>query len=134
MRSFKTTTIKQSRREADLDQYAWRNRRNMTPSETVLWEVLRGGKLGVAFRRQVPLCGRYVVDFFAPVARLVVEVDGSCHAQRGSADARRDRVLARHGYRTLRIAAKLIFEDRAAVVALVLHALERSSSAKLQVG
>ena len=127
MRGFKTNTIKQSRREAELDRHAWRNRRALTKSEATLWEDLRGGKLGVAFRRQVPLCGRYVVDFFAPAARVVVEVDGSCHVGRGSADARRDRVLARHGYRTLRVSAKLVCEDRAAVVALVMRTLEQGA-------
>jgi hypothetical protein len=49
MCGFKTNTIKQSRREQELDQYAWRNRCAMTPSEAALWAELRGGKLGVAF-------------------------------------------------------------------------------------
>ena len=123
MRGFKTNTIKQSRREAELERYAWRNRRAMTESEAALWDELRGGKLSVTFRRQVPLCGRYIADFFAPAARLVVEVDGSYHARRRSADRRRDRVLASHGYRTLRIAAQLVLGDRATARALIVRAL-----------
>src|SRR5690606_27964289 len=48
-------------------------------SEAALWRRLRGRRLGVQFRRQVVL-GSFVVDFLAPSARLVVEVDGGWHA------------------------------------------------------
>ncbi|MBK6520306.1 MAG: DUF559 domain-containing protein [Polyangiaceae bacterium] len=60
---------------------------------------LRGSRLGTPFRRQVVL-GRHIVDFLAPRARGALEVDGEVHAQRGAADARRDRDLAScMGYR-----------------------------------
>jgi very-short-patch-repair endonuclease len=49
--------------------------------------VSAAGQLGVSFRRQVPLGNRFIVDFLAPVARLVVEVDGGYHARRREADA-----------------------------------------------
>jgi very-short-patch-repair endonuclease len=67
-----------------------------TASEAALWRALSGKRLGVAFRRQVPI-GRYIVDFLAPSARLVVEVDGGYHARRATADARRDAALRRAG-------------------------------------
>ena len=47
-----------------------------TASEQRLFEALRGRRLGVQFRRQVPLLGKYVVDFLAPEVKVVVEVDG----------------------------------------------------------
>ncbi len=40
--------------------------------------------------------------------RLVVEVDGKYRSHRVSADARRDRVLHRLGYRVLRLDAELV--------------------------
>lgn len=43
--------------------------------ERLLWQALRASQLGVRFYRQVVLQG-FIVDFFAPSARLVVEVDG----------------------------------------------------------
>jgi very-short-patch-repair endonuclease len=67
---------------------------NLTPSEQKLWGALRSKQLGIAFRRQVPL-GRYIADFVAPRARLVVEVDGGWHRERKLADARRDDALRR---------------------------------------
>ncbi|MEO8905589.1 MAG: DUF559 domain-containing protein [Polyangiaceae bacterium] len=61
--------------------------------ELRLWSALSARKLGVQFRRAVPLAVRHIVDFCAPRVRLVVEVDGQCHAERASADARRDAAL-----------------------------------------
>jgi hypothetical protein len=49
-------------------------RQSPTASEEALWQALRVGALGVAFKRQVPLGERYIADFYAPSVRLVVEV------------------------------------------------------------
>ena len=111
------------RRQIQLAQYAWRNRRAPTESEARLWEALRGGKLGVQFRRQMPIDGRYIVDFVATVPRLVVEVDGAYHASRTRADARRDRELARLGYRVVRLPAVLVTRHLTEAVELVASAL-----------
>jgi very-short-patch-repair endonuclease len=73
----------------------------------VLWKAIRSGQLGVPFRRQVPL-GRYIADFVAPRARLIVEVDGGAHRFKQAADTRRDRKLARLSYTVLRLEAQLV--------------------------
>jgi very-short-patch-repair endonuclease len=88
----------------------------LTPSEQKLWEAIRGSRLGVCFRRQVPL-GRYIADFVAPSVRLVVEVDGRYHSRRRTADARRERDLRRMGYRVLRLDAALVEGQLAEAVA-----------------
>jgi len=80
-----------------LEVYAAQNRAALTESEARLWSALSAGQLGVSFRRQVPLGNRFIVDFLAPRARLVVEVDGGYHARRRGADARRDAKLRRLG-------------------------------------
>jgi len=85
-----------------LDARAREMRAFATSSEALLWRELRGGKLGARFVRQAPI-GRFIVDFFASSARLVVEVDGGYHARRIAADARRDAKLERAGYRMLRV-------------------------------
>ena len=63
-------------------------RREMTLPERLLWREIRGRRLGPRFRRQVPM-EPYVVDFYCPQARLIVEVDGEFHAERQVEDARR---------------------------------------------
>ena len=96
-----------------------------TASERALWQLLRGGQLGVPFRRQVPLLGFCIVDFLAVGQRLVVEVDGPYHAAatRRRADARRDRRLAKAGYRVLRLTAAEVLGEPERVRALVVAAL-----------
>lgn len=64
---------------ATLKPYARRLRGEMTDAEQKLWSRLRRRQIGsVQFYRQKPL-GGYIVDFYAPAIRLVVEVDGSQH-------------------------------------------------------
>jgi len=98
-------------------------RASLTPSEHLLWARIRARQLGVVFRRQVPVLGRFIADFLAPAQRLVIEVDGGHHAERVRADARRDAVLARAGYRVLRLDAALVMRDIEAAVARVRAAL-----------
>jgi guanylate kinase len=117
--------FKAHRRQVELDQYAWRNRRAPTESEARLWEALRGRRLGVQFRRQVPIGRRYIADFVAPAAKLVVEVDGGYHSQRRIADARRDREIGRFGYSVLRLPAALVTHELVAALQLVEKALDR---------
>jgi very-short-patch-repair endonuclease len=89
---------------------------------------LRSSQLGVQFRRQVVLHG-FIVDFFAPSAKLVVEVDGSHHARQRGADKRRDRALATHGVRVLRLPAKLVLRAMPEALKLVRGAVAQRALA-----
>ena len=53
-------------------------RKHMTDAEKSLWSKIRKKQLGVAFRRQYSI-GPYIVDFYCPEKRVVVEVDGKQH-------------------------------------------------------
>ena len=112
-------------RERVLDERAAGMRRTPTTSEARLFEAVRGRRLGVGFRRQVPLLGRFIADLFAPEVRLVVEVDGGVHDGRAAADERRDRALARAGYRVVRVRAELVMHDLPAALAIIAAAVER---------
>ena len=98
-------------------------RQTPTESEARLWRALRSSQLGVAFRRQVPVLG-FIADFYAQSARLIVEVDGGYHARRVTADARRDRELARAGYRVVHLPAELVMRDLPAALRAVRRALD----------
>jgi len=97
----------QLKRQAVLEERAHAMRHHATPSEAKLWEALRGGQLGVSFKRQVRI-GGFIADFLAPAAKLIVEVDGGSHSGRVAADERRDRKLARLGYRVVRLEADTV--------------------------
>ena len=105
----------QLRRQQLLAARATAMRAAPTASEAALWRVLRARQLGVEVRRQVVI-GGLIADFVVPCVRLVIEVDGSAHRGRCAADARRDRKLAKLGYRVLRLEAELV--ERALPVAL----------------
>jgi len=110
-----------------LASHASQMRAAPTTSEQILWPALRSRRLGIAFRRQAPIGGRFIADFLAPAARLVVEVDGGYHARREAADARRDRALGRLGYRVLHLDAALVVRDLAGAVARVRAALAEAA-------
>ncbi len=78
-------------------------RADATPAEADLWAILRGGKLGVRFRRQQPV-GPFIVDFYSAAAGLVVELDGAGHADEVAYDARRTSWLEERGLTVLRFA------------------------------
>jgi very-short-patch-repair endonuclease len=72
-----------------------------TEAEKRLWSMLRNGRVAHhRFRRQHILfpC---IVDFVSLPAKIIIEADGSQHAD-SREDARRDAVLKRRGYRILR--------------------------------
>ena len=80
---------------------ARRLRKNSTFAERKLWKYLRARSLGgFKFVRQEPI-GPYIVDFACREKRLIVELDGSQHAN-SRRDAIRDRWLTDHRYRALR--------------------------------
>ena len=73
---------------------ARRMRATPTEAEQRLWRLLRDRRLcGLKFRRQVPV-GPYIVDFLCVGARMIVEADGSQHAD-SRRYAVRDAFLAR---------------------------------------
>ncbi|MDR6219678.1 endonuclease domain-containing protein [Deinococcus soli (ex Cha et al. 2016)] len=99
-------------------------RRAMTPAERRLWfDLLRSHP--VRFRRQVPLLG-FILDFYAPSARLCVEVDGASHDSPDAVayDAERSRVLAGAGIRVLRVRNVEVMRNLPGVAALIESAIE----------
>ncbi len=63
---------------ANLREKAKELRANSTLSEILLWNEIKGRKLGVQFHRQVPI-DRYIIDFYCHELKLAIEVDGSTH-------------------------------------------------------
>jgi very-short-patch-repair endonuclease len=93
-------------------------RANTTPHERILWRALRELPTeGTHFRRQAPI-GPYVVDFFCPAKRLVIELDGGHHND--DEVVRRDRErqlwLEQEGYRVIRFWNSEINNDLTAVL------------------
>ncbi|WP_271065817.1 DUF559 domain-containing protein [Caulobacter sp. NIBR1757] len=92
-------------------------RREMSKPEVWLWTRLRVRLEGQPpFRRQHPM-GHYILDFFCPQAKLVVEIDGQGHwtEEQAAHDARRDAWLRAEGLTVQRIAASEVLADPDAI-------------------
>lgn len=78
-------------------------RKNLTPTEKILWLHLRNNRLGPKFKRQYSI-GGYILDFYSPKHKLGVELDGEVH---NNADAKeydkvRDKYFVGQGFKVLR--------------------------------
>ena len=104
--------------DSALTQLARSLRSALTDSERHLWGRLRRKQLhGVQFYRQKPI-GTYIVDFYAPRAKLVVEIDGSQHSkgEHAARDAHRDEYLTGIGLRVMRFNSSEVLTDTDSVV------------------
>ena len=76
-------------------------RHDFTDAELKMWLLLRDRRLAkLKFRRQVPF-RNYILDFVCFEHRLVIEIDGSQHAE-SQRDKQRDLDLAAEGFRVVR--------------------------------
>jgi len=95
-----------------LTALARESRRNPTPAETLLWQiVLRGKQFSkYKFLRQKPI-GPYIVVFNCAELRLVIEIDGDSHTDQIEYNAQRTRFLNSLGLHVLRYANRDVLKN-----------------------
>ena len=96
-------------------------RTNLTDAEQVLWQHIRRKQIqGVQFYRQKPLLA-FIVDFYCPAAKLVIELDGSQHydEEHQNKDQARDDTLAGLGLQVLRFDNRQVLLEMDAVLAVI---------------
>lgn len=102
-----------------LKEIARRLRNNMTVTEIMLWQRLKGKQIrGYDFHRQKPI-DRYVVDFFCPRLKLVLEIDGSSHEGKLERDGIRQKELEQYGLTFLRFNDLQVKRNLDEVVAVI---------------
>lgn len=85
----------------------------MTPAEQELWDALQNKRLdGLKFRRQHPV-GPFILDFWCPACKLVVELDGEVHDGQMDYDDARTQQLRDYGYRVIRFRNEEVLNDLA---------------------
>ncbi|WP_407157821.1 endonuclease domain-containing protein [Bradyrhizobium sp. STM 3557] len=81
--------------------FARRMRSEPTDAEAAMWRLLRDRRFSRSkFRRQVPF-QNYILDFVCFERGIVIEIDGSQHAE-ATSDMTRDQALVREGFRVAR--------------------------------
>ena len=95
-----------------LTEFRKKLRSNTTKSERILWHFIKNSQLGFKFRRQHGI-GNYIVDFYCPELRLVVEIDGLTHADERvfENDDKRQKYLESWGLIVRRYGAEQIFKN-----------------------
>lgn len=105
-------------------------RQNLTDGELALWQRLRGKQLaGMQFYRQKPL-GNYIVDFYAPKAKLVIEIDGSQHLEASNIekDRERDKYLGNLGLTVIRFDGRQVLTETEAVLEFIYRTITQRLS------
>lgn len=96
-------------------------RKNMTDAELYLWSRIRRKQIiNVQFYRQKPLLD-YIVDFYCPKAKLIIELDGGQHYEPDHQlkDKEKDRVLKEKGFEVLRFDNLAVLKEIDSVVEVV---------------
>ena len=109
-----------------LKEYSRELRCNMTDAERLLWSRVRRKQLkGFQFYRQ-KIIGDYIVDFYCPKAKLVIELDGGQHYNPEGImkDDIRDSYMREHGLKVLRFSDRDVLKDPDAVVERIYGELE----------
>jgi very-short-patch-repair endonuclease len=111
--------------DRSLKKFSRRLRKNMTDAEIMLWQKLRRKQLkSLQFYRQKTI-GKYIVDFYCPKAKLVIELDGGQHYfQAGKeSDFQRDSNLVSWGLRVLRFSDIEVMKELEAVMERIWNCL-----------
>jgi len=106
---------------------ARRLRREMTDAERKLWYAVRARRVeSLSFGRQTPI-GPFIVDFFCPEHRLIVELDGGQHGTDKALryDGERTAWLAANGYRVMRFWNADVLTNLDGVLSAILEAVEK---------
>ncbi len=98
-------------------------RKEPTPAESILWQQLRRKQFGVKFRRQHSI-RPFIVDFYCPAAKLIIEVDGSSHDYTVEEDAVRQEYLESLGLRVIRFKNEEVLFNLQAVLDELMGVLE----------
>jgi len=98
-------------------------RHKMTNTERYLWSKLKMKQLnGYQFYRQKPI-GNYIVDFYCPSAKMVIEIDGSQHFYDDGLehDKERDAYFNNLGLKALRFTSVDVLKNLEGVIDKILE-------------
>ena len=105
-------------------------RQEMTAPERILWQQLRAGQTGVKFRRQHGI-GPYIVDFYCPSLKLVLEIDGDSHFLNEAAlayDQQRTLYLSRLSIDVLRFTNLEVMQNLDGVMTVIMEYVRPSTT------
>ena len=110
-------------------------RSNMTDAEQLIWTKVRRKQISVCqFYRQKNI-GNYIVDFYCPKAKLIVEIDGGQHYENDGIkkDLERDQYFQLLGFTVLRFSDIDVLKNVNGVVERIQEHLKLSSDSRYEI-
>lgn len=110
-------------------------RKNLTPEERIMWELLRNRRFrGYKFVRQHPIKvwetdgyhHYYIADFYCAQRRLVLEIDGLIHCLQEDYDRARDVIMMEMNLKVLRVKNEEVNRELSLVLQKIAEALDSS--------
>jgi very-short-patch-repair endonuclease len=98
----------------------------MTEAEQMLWSQIRRKQLqGYQFYRQ-KIIGNYIVDFYCPKVKFIIELDGGGHYSNEGVehDRKRDAYLTGLGLKVLRFSDREVFKNLKGILEVIWKHLE----------
>jgi very-short-patch-repair endonuclease len=116
---------KSYRKNAKVEKISYARNMRVKPTETesILWEILKGKRLGVKFRRQSIIYG-WIVDFYSPEIHLVIEIDGGYHNERIMQDKIRKNKISSIGVKVMRFKNEEIIKNPEIVLNKIIEYIE----------
>jgi very-short-patch-repair endonuclease len=108
-----------------LKKYSQELRKNITEAEKLLWSKLRRKQLKDSQFYRQRIIGNYIVDFYCPKSKLIIEVDGGQHYSNigNKKDRMRDNYLKGLGMQILRVSDREVFKNLEGIIEKVYEIL-----------
>ena len=102
-------------------------RKNPTTAESILWNSLRGKKMGIRFYRQYVI-GDYIADFVCLEKNLIIEVDGEYHSRFDAMehDELRTDILTEKGFTILRFKNDEVLNNTEMIIEKIYNHLDNT--------
>lgn len=116
-----------------LKEHAREMRKNPTKAEELLWEKVRGEKIGHKIRRQHAI-DKFICDFVCLERQLVIELDGIIHQFQKNEDRLREDMIGEKRFSILRFSNEEVLNDVNLVVSEIKRVLDEKTSPPLRGG
>lgn len=132
VRAVDPLTRRQRHTREDKEAYAKHLRDHMTLAEWTLWQRLEAwAEDGIVIEAQAIIRG-WIVDFYVPAVRLVIEIDGGVHnnSVQWQRDLHKNAILERDGYTVLRFRNHQALNQTEHVLSSILGAITEVHNAR----
>jgi len=106
-------------------------RKTSTLAEKLLWNEIKGSKLGYMFNRQQSIAPNCIVDFLCRSRKAVVEIDGESHDGKRERDKERDELIKAQGLIVIHVHDYEVKRNIGGVLKFIKDSIEKRTSSEV---